>query len=163
MVINRVNGKRMLMFRVGNARGNDVVDASVSLAVLLEEVTPEGHHLRRVTDLALVRRRQPMFVLSWTVMHDLDDSSPLGKVDWSQPAGPIIGFIATLRGHDETYGQTTYARHTYTANAVRSGHRFVDILHELEDGRLMVDYTDFHATLPDAEADRNPEAPSTVG
>jgi inward rectifier potassium channel len=149
IVLTRRHGRPALVFRVANARGNEVVDASVSLTVLLDEITPEGHHMRRLHDLKLLRDRSPLFALSWTVIHEIDDDSPLKDVDWSEPDAHLNLLVATLMGHDGTYGQTTYARHYYRAEDIRVGHRFVDVISQMEDGRLMIDYSNFHDTIAD--------------
>lgn len=158
MIITTMNGKRVLSFRVGNARGNEVVDAQVALTVMTIEVSPEGHHMRRLHDLSLVRGRSPIFILSWQVMHEIDDQSPLAAVDWYHPEEHILSVIVTLTGHDGTYGQTIYARHVYYPEHIRPNERFVDIISQLEDGRLMVDYTRFHDTVPDEAEDTSAAA-----
>ena len=164
LLLTTMNGKPTLTFRVGNARGNEVIDASVTLTVLLEELTPEGHHLRRLHDLKLTRSRTPMFTLSWSVMHVIDDASPLKGMNFSAPDLPIVSVIATLVGHDGTYGQTIYARHMYNAEDIRAHHRFVDVISELEDGRLMIDYGRFHDVEPDnaSEADEAAAPPAST-
>lgn len=156
MVLTRLHGKRVLLLRVGNARGKEVVDASITLTALVDEVSPEGHHLRRVRDLKLVRSRQPMFLLTWTVIHELDEESPLENVDWQRPESSLFGIVVTLVGHDATYGQTTHARHTYAPGDVRVGHRFADILDRLDDGRLRVDYSRFHETVQEEPVGEHP-------
>ena len=90
-----------------------------------------------------------MFSLSWTVMHEIEEDGPLSDVDWTRPEEHIVGFIVTLMGHDGTYGQTVFARKTYDCGQIRQDEHFVDVVHQLEDGRLMVDYTRFHDTEPD--------------
>lgn len=150
-VITRHNGVPTLMLRVANARGNDVVEASVSVAVLMESVSAEGHHMRRVLDLKLVRDRQPMFALSWTIQHVIDAESPLARLDWADPRD-LVGFVVTLMGHDGTYGQTIYARRIYAPEDVRAGHRFVDVMSQLPDGRLVLDLSRFHDTHPEQAA-----------
>lgn len=151
-VLTEMDGTRTLSFRIGNARGNEVVEATMSVSALVEEITDEGHHFRRVRDLKLARRRQPLFVLSWAAFHKVDETSPLADVDWSAPEDNVLALVVTVTGHDSTYGQTIYARHIYYGEDIRVGHRFVDVLHELDDGRLLVDYTKFHDTVPDEEA-----------
>ena len=59
MVITTFEGKKTLMFRLGNARGNDIVDARVEVALLKSQQTDEGHNLRRMVDLKLVRKTSP--------------------------------------------------------------------------------------------------------
>jgi inward rectifier potassium channel len=148
MTIHPRFGKNTLTLRVGNIRGNDVVDAAIHLTVLQDEITPEGDHLRRVKDLKLERHQTPFFSLSWTVTHVIDENSPLFGIDWTKPQFQLIGIMATLIAHDGTYGQTIYARKFYAPDDIYPHHRFVDVIHQMEDGRLMVDYDQFHQTIP---------------
>lgn len=146
MIITEMHGKRVLMFRLGNARGNEIVDATMHLTVLIDEVSPEGIHMRRLHDVKLARRRTPLFVVTWSVIHEIDEDSPLRDVDWSKANEQVQLFIATVVGHDATYGQTVHARKMYHAENVHPGETFVDILSELPDGRLLIDYARFHHT-----------------
>ena len=150
MILTTRHGRRTLMFRAGNARGNAVVDAQMTVSALMDEVSPEGHHMRRVHDLKLVRERSPIFSLSWTVMHEIDDDSPLTDIDWSDPGEHVLSIVCTLLGHDATYGQTTHARHLYMPEDIVPNARFVDVISELEDGRLMMDYTKFHDVIDES-------------
>jgi inward rectifier potassium channel len=156
MVLTRRHGVPTLMFRVGNARGNEVVEATVNVAVLVDDLSPEGHHVRKVVDLPLVRDRSPIFRMSWVLMHEVDETSPLHGIDWSTvaegSAGGVISFIVTLMGYDATYAQSTHARHMYSVQDVRAGERFVDVVHETADGCFLIDYTKFHDTIRDDEA-----------
>lgn len=149
IVLTQRHGKRTLMLRLANARGNEVVDATVTVSVVVDETTPEGHHLRRVHELPLERNRNPLFVLTWLVMHTIDDDSPLAVHGLDN----VRALVVSLVGHDATYGQTTHARHVYVPADVHEGRRFVDVIHQLPDGRLMVDLTTFHDTISDADTE----------
>ena len=151
LTVTRKDGQDVLMLRLGNGRGNDIVDATITVAVMTDVTSPEGHSMRRLLDLDLVRKQSPLFTLSWTVMHVVDENSPLHGIDWKDPGGRFMGLIAIMTGHDSTYAQTTHARHIYYPENVRYGHRFVDVISTMDDGRIMVDYTKFHRTIPDAE------------
>jgi low temperature requirement protein LtrA len=143
LVITQFNGKPTLMLRVANARGNDGVEASMSMAVVVDTRSVEGQHIRRVLDLKLVRDRQPMFALTWTIQHVIDAESPLHGLDFG-PNGPLNGLVCTLMGHDGTYGQTVYSRHIYSATDIHPGHVYVDVMSQLPDGRLVIDLHRFH-------------------
>lgn len=82
-------------------------------------------------------------------MHEIDEKSPLRAVDWSKPGDHLMMIAATMLGHDGTYGQTVHARHLYRPDELRVDQRFVDVLSQLEDGRMMIDYERFHDTVPD--------------
>jgi inward rectifier potassium channel len=147
MVVHTLNGLPTLVVRAANARGNDVAEATVSVALVMDTTTAEGHHMRRVHDLKLVRDRQPMFGLSWSIMHVIDGSSPLHGLDLRHPRN-LVGMVVTLMGHDGTYNQTIYARQLYEPSQLRPGHRFVDVVGQTGDGRLILDLTRFHDTEP---------------
>lgn len=148
LTVSPHDGVPTLAFRVGNARGNEVVDASVTLTLVKSIVTAEGKHLRKLIDITPVRQRTPVFVLSWQIMHTLDEASPFADVDWDEPGAEVLAIVVTLTGHDGTYGQTIYARHVYYPEDLRVGHHFVDVISQLDDGRLLVDYGLFHDTVP---------------
>jgi inward rectifier potassium channel len=148
LTLTKRHGVPTLSFRAGNARGNEVVDANVTVSVLKDDISPEGEHLRRLHDVPLVRSRTPLFALTWAVMHEIDDASPFENCSLDATDSPILAIIVTLMGHDGTYGQTIYARHIYYADDIREGERFVDVISQLPDGRMMIDYARFHDTVP---------------
>jgi inward rectifier potassium channel len=152
MVLTTLHGKRALMFRAGNGKGNEIVDATMSVVAMRDEISPEGHHTRRLLDMNLRRARSPMFILSWLAVHEIDEQSPIADVDWARADEHVTSWVVTLIGHDGTYGQTVYARHVYYPEDVRVDHRFVDVMSQLPDGRFMIDYGKFHDTVPDTQA-----------
>ncbi len=149
MTVNQVNGVPTLVFRAGNARGSEVVEARIMVTALIDEVSPEGERMRKLYDLQLVRSRTPIFAMSWTVLHPLTPDSPLYGISPDNIDDRLFSIVVTLAGHDATYASTTHARIIYYPEDVRFDHRFVDVIHTLEDGRLLVDYTAFHRTIHD--------------
>ena len=149
MLINQHYGEPTLKFRVGNARGNELVEATMRVSVLVDEVSAEGRKMRRLHDLKLVRDSSPIFTLSWTIMHHIDEHSPLYGLTPENAHDIVFAIITTMTGHDSTYAQTTHARHMYHPEDLRFDRKFEDVISNLDDGRLMVDYTLFHHTLPE--------------
>tara|TARA_R110002096_G_scaffold77896_10_gene183473 strand:- start:45193 stop:47271 length:2079 start_codon:yes stop_codon:yes gene_type:complete len=147
VVVTNFHGKPTLMFRVGNARGNEIVEASISVSALVEETSPEGITLSRLHDIKLERATTPLFVLTWQVLHVLDETSPLFGLSKETLEQTLSFLIVSMTGHDGTYGQTVHGRTMYYHEDFRFNHRFVDVISTLEDGRLMVDYDKFHKTV----------------
>lgn len=148
VLISPYDGKRSLYFRVANIRGNDVSEASVSVAVLKSHVSAEGHSLRRLHELELVRARTPMFRLSWLIIHVIDEASPLSGMELDDLFADRTMIVVSLRGMDMTFAQTVSARHIYLPQDVAYDHHFEDIVRTLADGRIEFDYTKFHETRP---------------
>ena len=147
-VVRPIDGKPTLLVRAANQRQNVVQDASAQLRMLRDEVTEEGFRIRRVVDLALVRSQHPMFVLGWTIMHVIDDASPLKAETAESLLAASAAFVLSVSGTDETTGQVLMARAEYSSKDIRWNATFHDILEEAEDGTLHVDYGKFHDIEP---------------
>jgi inward rectifier potassium channel len=147
-VVRPLDGKRTLMFRAANERQNVVQEASAQLRMLRHEVTREGFRIRRITDLPLVRSQHPMFVISWTIMHVIDDASPLKDATEQSLHDSAAIFILSVTGTDETTGQVLMARAEYQSEDIRWNETFRDILEVAEDGTAHIDYGKFHDIEP---------------
>lgn len=143
-VIRPIDGRRTLVFRAANARQNVVQEASAKLRMLRDEVTVEGLQLRRIRDLALVREQQPAFFVGWTLMHVIDETSPLYGQTEDSLRRSGASFILSVSGTDETTGHTLIARHEYPCTAIFWNKAFQDVLNLGDDEVLQVDYTKFH-------------------
>ncbi len=142
------NGVPTLMLRLGNERRSRVIDASIRLVLMRSERTLEGVDFYRMVDLDLERSRNPSLSRSWTVMHKITKTSPLFGATPESLAALEAEIVLTLTGLDETSAQTLHANGRYTHEQIRWGARHADILSELPDGRLRLDLTRFHETVP---------------
>src|ERR1700679_240502 len=100
-VVRPMSGKQSLLFRAANERQNVVQDASASLRMLRDEITEEGYRIRRIVDLPLLRSQHPMFALSWTIMHVIDDASPLSFENAESLSKSRAMFVLSVSGTDE--------------------------------------------------------------
>ncbi len=147
-VVTPINGVPTLIFRAANERRNQILEAIVAVSLLRNETTLERDAMRRFYDLTLVRSQTRNFSLTWTVMHQIDESSPLYGATPESLAEAETDIIVTLTGIDETVSQTVHARHYYMTEEILFDQRFVDIFSTKADGRRMIDYTRFHDVMP---------------
>ena len=148
-VVGPHQGKPSLQFRMANARGNQIVETTIRGVLLRDEVTAEGVTIRKLLDLKFVRDTSPMFALTWTVFHIIDESSPLYGYTREQLAASDADLLLILTGLDDTLLATVHARAAYRlSDDVIWDARFVDIIRKLPDGRREIDFTRFHDTLP---------------
>jgi inward rectifier potassium channel len=141
-------GVPTLMFRTANQRRNLILEAQMRVYLMRDEITAEGQFMRRISDLKLVRQQTPGFALSWSVMHVIDESSPLYGMTPESLIQTNSLLMISLTGIDETVAQVVHARHSYSANEILWNSRFVDILHHAGDGHRYIDYNHFHDVLP---------------
>jgi len=147
-IIAPFDGVPTLMFRAANQRGNRILDAAVSVSLARQATSKEGLVMRRFDELALMRAKSPLFALSWTIMHRIDETSPLYGFDLAQMRERDIEIIVLLSGTDETLADVIYARYSYKPEHLRWDHRFVDVLSETPAGHRVVDLRKFHDTEP---------------
>lgn len=147
-VIMPYDGQPTLMFRAANRRGNQILEARLWVTLIREETTAEGHTMRRIYDLNLVRSQSPFFVLTWTAFHPLDENSPLFGETPESLAQSTAEILVTLAGLDETVAQTVHARHVYLVRDIFWNHNFVDVFSVLPTGQRVIDYTLFHEVRP---------------
>jgi len=145
-VVNLYNGQPALMVRMGNARRSQIVQAEVSLTFLRSETTAEGHFMRRFYDLPLARARTPVFAMTYTAIHFIDEQSPLFGLDAEDLVAHEIELLVTVNGLDETMGQQVHARASYLPQEIIFGHRYADMFGVTDDGRRAIDYARFHLT-----------------
>ena len=148
-VVTAFDGQPMLMFRAANQRGNQILDANIVVTLARQTTTREGIVMRRFEELKLVRARSSLFALSWTIMHLIDETSPLHGLTQDELAAAQAELIALLSGTDETLSETIFARHSYAPHHILWGQRFVDVLSLTPRGRRVVDLKRFHDTEPD--------------
>ena len=148
-VVTLHEGKPTLMIRVANARQNAISGAMARLWLIRGELTAEGQYLRRYHELYLLRNENPVFALSWTIFHPIDESSPLFGTSAEQLAEADAVLVLTLEGLDENSSQQLNARRNYTPDQIRWQHRYVDISSNTDDGRMLIDYRKFHDVTPE--------------
>jgi len=126
-VVAKFNGKSTLMIRIANERHNTVSDASARLWVLKDGKSEEGQTFRRFVELKLQRVENPVFVLSWTLFHVIDETSPLFNIRNAKEPN-VSTLIVSISGYDENMAQEVRARHWYNLHDIRWDHRYADIL-----------------------------------
>ncbi len=150
-VIGPMDGVPTLMIRVGNERGNSILEATSRLVLIRTEKLKEGHTFYRMVDVKLSRERSPAMARSWTVMHPITPDSPLYGATPESLAKDEIELVVTLVGTDDTSLQLVHARARYTDREILWGARHADVLSERPDGTIVLDIRRFHeveATSP---------------
>lgn len=148
-VITTSNGKPTLMIRFANERHNAILHAVARLWAITSETTTEGHFFRRFVELPLARSDSPILALTWTILHIIDENSPLFGLAPADLETNDLGLVLLVSGYDETAAQTIHARKAYRHADVLHGHRYADVISADDAGRIRIDYRHFHETSPD--------------
>ncbi len=148
-VVAMHNGKPTLMLRVGNGRLAVLLDAVAKVNVLLSTTSSEGKSFRRAQRLRLERSHLPAFPLTWTLMHVLDEQSPLHGYDTARAIAAPVQLFVTIEARDPTLAALVHDIRNYALEDIRFGMRYADAVTIAEDGTLVADLTKIGALEPD--------------
>ncbi len=112
------------MFRCANERSNQLIEVSVRIMYSRIVVRPSGERVREFTSLPLEFDKVTFFALSWTVVHPIEESSPLFYCTSEALAASEAEFLVLLSGNDETFAQTVHSRTSYKAHEIVWNARF---------------------------------------
>jgi inward rectifier potassium channel len=113
-----------LMFRIANERSNNLMEleAKVMLMTVIQvSETPE----RKFDLLTLERETVLLFPLSWTIVHPIDESSPLYRKTAADLKQMQAEIIVLVKGFDETFSQVVHSRYSYRADELVWGAQFL--------------------------------------
>jgi inward rectifier potassium channel len=146
---------RALMVRVASRRLQGISETSARISYLRDH--PVGAtRFRRFNELKLVRNNIPVLSLSWTLIHKIDEESPLWAMTAERLEAESPTLLVSITGFDESISSIINDRKTYRAENIRVAHVFADILRDLPGGFVELDLTRIHDTEPvggEAEVD----------
>jgi inward rectifier potassium channel len=135
-------------FRIANARSSQLID--VAVRVQLTRLRPDGR--RDFIPLVLERSQVVFFPLSWTIVHPIDETSPLWGLTEQDFLEQDVEFLILLTGTDETFAQVVHTRSSYKAEEVVWGARFVNLFNPpTPDGVLSIDIGRLHDYEPERQ------------
>lgn len=149
-VIGRFNGKPTLMIRIANGRQSRLTDATARLGALVNEWTLEGQFFRRIVDLPLIRSRIPLFGVTWTLRHEIDETSPFFGCDQKKVNELVVRLFLSIEARDPNLAAQVYDVRDYAAEDILYGYRYVDAVGIDQNGRTVADLTRISWTAKEA-------------
>ena len=119
------NGKA-LMFRLAPYKNTNLVDAEMRLTLGIS-VEENGVVVNKFYTLPLEMERVNALTLSWTIVHPIDEESPLfgfKESDYKNIQGEFLVFFKTF---EDMYSSTVVKRTSYTFSEVVYGAKFVSM------------------------------------
>jgi inward rectifier potassium channel len=132
-LIGKVKEQTSLLIRVANSKTNDLTDveAQVLLSLVLFE---DERFVRRYFNLELERKIINAFPLSWTIVHPINEESPLFNMSQEKMEEMEAEILVVLKGFDVTFSQSVIARKSYPFDKFLWNARFKPSFRRSEDG-----------------------------
>lgn len=149
LVIAQHDDMPTLMARIGNGRPGVLENAIARMTVLVRGEHGSSARLRRAYDLRLQRSRNQVFPLTWTLMHTIDAKSPLYGLDRAGIIAEDARVFLSLEARDPRLSAVVSDIRVYGPEDILFGTRYVDAIHQAEDGTPIADMTKISLTEPD--------------
>ena len=152
-IVTFYNGQPTLMLRIANARTSLLTNAIATIHTLALQVSTEGISARTTLEMRLVRRKMPIFAIMWTLMHVIDEQSPLYGIGPDNVEARDLRLFVTVTARDQFLGQEVSDIQAYEGADLRFGMRYADAIKVGEDGHVFADYAAISDMEPDVHGD----------
>lgn len=125
-VISPHQESKALMFRLVNLRASQLIEVEVQV-LLARFINESGKVVRRFEFLELEREKLSFFPLAWTVVHPIDEESPLYNLTPEDLKTSDAEILILLTAIDEGFSQIVHSRTSYKPEEIIWDAKFVDI------------------------------------
>lgn len=131
-----------LMFRIANTKQYELIENEAKVVMTMNNLQTNK---REFFTLNLEIDRISFLALSWTVVHPVDDKSPLFDLSIGELEARDAEIIILIKGINDTFSQTVYSRHSYKASQFLDKRKFVPVKQEVnERGQVIISVNDIH-------------------
>lgn len=117
-----------LMFRMVPYKNNALTEAEVKLSLMMN-VPQDGKPVNRFYSLKTEIDKINSLVLSWTLVHPIDEESPLYGLSQAEIDEARAELLVFVRAFDETFSNTVVSRTSYRFNEWKYGAKFIPMYH----------------------------------
>jgi inward rectifier potassium channel len=140
-IIGVHDGAPALMIRIANGRAALLADVRVQVTALGMGTSKEGERFRRPHDLLLRMSHFPLFPLTWTLIHYIDEKSPLAGCTPESLVKDDVRLFLSLVARDVSLSTQVNDIHGYGPTAIAFGMRYQDAVSWDEEGHTVADLT----------------------
>lgn len=137
-LISPFKDKTALMFRMASYKDNhNLTNAEITVNLALIE-QDNGKSVYKFYNLELERSRVDTLMMNWTVVHPIDEKSPLMGLNAEDFKSCDVEVYVLVRGYDDVYSTTVISRTSYVYDEIRFNAKFIPMFHESEDGKTTI-------------------------
>ena len=135
-VVAPYRGIEGFMFRMVNGRSSQLIEVGVQV-LFSRFVEQNGKVSRQFDYLELERNHVAFFPLALTIVHPLDDRSPMFGLTEEDLRATDAEILILISATDETFASVVYTRSSYKAAEVKFGSKFKSIYNPVEEGEQL--------------------------
>ena len=135
--------QQALMFRLANRRSNVLMKMKAEVIFMIKEDENDPSR-RSYYNLPLELDQVQFLPLSWTIVHPIDENSPLFGLTHQQLITQRAEVMILIFGFDDTFNQDVHARYSYTADEFEFDAKFKPAFELKENGEAYMNIHRIH-------------------
>jgi inward rectifier potassium channel len=142
-------GFTALMIRLANKNRSELLDSEATIVMAYIDENNENK-TRKFSNLKLELTKINLLSMSWTIVHPIDEESPLYGWTDEEYRKKEVEFLVMINAYEETFAQTVHTRSSYQFHELVFGAKFNSIVQPGENGSVTVELNRIndHAMVP---------------
>lgn len=130
-------GGRALMLRIASYKNNHLTEVEAQLTIAMH-VREDGIIYRRFYSLPLEISKVNSLALNWTLVHFIDENSPLFLMEQADITEADVEIIVFIKGFDDHFSSTVQQRTSYTFGEIVYGAKFQPMYRRSDDRNITI-------------------------
>ena len=140
MVLRPFKEERAIMFRLMNKRSNVMIKPEITVTLAINKLDEKGDLSRKFFKLDLERDKIMYLPTTWTIVHVIDDDSPLKEYTDKQILNLNAELLILIEYHEDAFAQNVYQMHSYSFNDLKGSSKFVPAYYFDDEGQSVLDH-----------------------
>jgi inward rectifier potassium channel len=128
---------KSLQFRIINSRKSELIELETQVTLAWLEEDEKGNKNRRFYQLELEVSKINFFPLNWTLVHDINEKSPLYGKTAEDMKNADMEILIIIKAYDDIYFQVVYTRSSYRYYEVVWDAKFTQMFHVSPSGQIV--------------------------
>lgn len=134
------NDKKSIMFKLVNARKSVLLNAKVKVIMMIDHQSKSSSNsIKANHSLKLELDAITFFPLTWTIVHSIDENSPLWGLNFNQIIKRNAEVIVLVEAFDETHSQSIFKVKSYAGEQWVNNKKFARSFNSDGNGKIVLD------------------------
>lgn len=140
VILRDFNGSTALMFRLMNVRKSMMIEPNIQVTMSIPELNEKGEVKRSFFVLDLERSNIMYLPTMWTIVHQINDDSPLFKYTPEELKNLNAELFVLVNYYEQSFTQKLYQLYNYSLNNLEVNKKFVSTINYNDDGFVVLDH-----------------------
>ena len=148
-VIHRdFNGGKALMFRLMNNRPTIMIEPKISVTMAITNNNEYSVSKRDFYKLQLERKEIRYLSTVWTIVHEIDEESPLFNLSDSEIQKIDVEWYILMEYHEDSFSQKVFQTFAYTDEDLKFNVKFKPSITYNKEGYVELDHDELSTLIP---------------